>query len=83
MTRKRFIKLLMSRGVQRNEAQKKAEKYNSKNISYSEAYMHFCVSASFANLGKSFNKFGEAIKQATAGLAKLAEALQKIKINDY
>ena len=79
MTRKRFIKLLMSRGLQRNEAQKKAEEYNSKNVSYSDAYMYFCVSASFANLGKSFNKFGEAIKQATAGLSKLAEALKKNK----
>ena len=78
MTRKRFIKLLMSRGLQRNEAQKKAEEYNSKNVSYSDAYMHFCVSVSFANLAKSFNNVGECIRKATAGLAKLGKALKEI-----
>lgn len=77
MTRKRFIKLLMSRGLQRNEAQKKAQQYKSKNVSYSEAYMHFCVAVSFANLAKGFNNFGECIRKATAGLAKFAEALKK------
>lgn len=38
MTRKRFIKLLMSHGIKRNEAVKKAADYNSRNVPYETAY---------------------------------------------
>lgn len=38
MSRKRFIKLLMSYGVSRNEAVKIAADYNRRNISYERAY---------------------------------------------
>ena len=38
MTRKRFIKLLMSHGISRNEAVKIAADYNSRNIPYDTAY---------------------------------------------
>lgn len=69
----------MAHGLQRNEAQKKAEQYNQKHISYSKAYIHFGVCASFANLAKGFNRFANSIKQATADFAKLAEALKENK----
>lgn len=38
MTKKRFIKLLMSYGVQRNEAQQIARDFNGQNIPYKTAY---------------------------------------------
>lgn len=38
MTRKRFIKLLISYGIPRNEAVKIAADYNSRNIPYEIAY---------------------------------------------
>lgn len=39
MTRKRFIKLLMSHGISRNKAVKIAADYNSRNIPYETAYV--------------------------------------------
>lgn len=38
MTRKRFIKLLMSYGIPRNKAVEYANYYNRRNISYERAY---------------------------------------------
>ena len=38
MTRKRFIKLLMSHGASRNEAVELANYYNRRNIPYKRAY---------------------------------------------
>ena len=38
MTRKRFIKLLMSYGISRNEAVAIAADYNSRNVPYETAY---------------------------------------------
>lgn len=38
MSRKRFIKLLMSHGISRNEAVKTAAAYNSLNFPYERAY---------------------------------------------
>lgn len=46
MTRKRFIKLLMSKGIQRNAAQEIAARYNSRNIPYAKAYKIFLISDS-------------------------------------
>ena len=42
MTRKRYTKLLMSRGYDRNEAQRKAEQAQKSGLSYREAYMMDC-----------------------------------------
>ena len=39
MTRKRFIKLLMSHDISRNEAVKIAADYNSRNVPYETAYV--------------------------------------------
>ena len=39
MTRKRFIKLLMSHDISRNEAVEIAADYNSRNIPYATAYV--------------------------------------------
>ena len=38
MTRKRFIKLLMSHGIPRNKAVEMAADYNSRNVPYEIAY---------------------------------------------
>ena len=42
MTKKRFIKLLMSQGTQRNEAQIIAMFYNAHNTPYEIAYKYIC-----------------------------------------
>ena len=39
MTRKRFVKLLMSKGYSRNEAVAMAEYYNYNNVPYKTAYL--------------------------------------------
>lgn len=48
MTRKRFIKLLMSKGVQRNDAEKYARE-NIKTIKNYE-FLYFCVPTEFLEI---------------------------------
>lgn len=48
MTRKRFIKLLMSQGVQRNDAEKYARE-NIKTIKNYE-FLYFCAPAEFMEM---------------------------------
>ena len=66
MSKKRFIKLLMSKGIQRNEAQEIAARYNSRNIPYEKAYTDFLlkngVIFAFKSLGQHFAKFNTALK---------------------
>lgn len=77
MTKKRFVKLLMSKGIQRNEAQKIAALYNSRNISYSTAYKLYVLSSSVKNsvaiLLGAIENFSAAIKQTKDSLCTLAE----------
>ena len=65
MTRKRFIKLLMSHGTQRNEAQARADYVVCRGISYKQAYPMARLSATMANLSKP-------IQAAIIGMSKLA-----------
>ena len=79
MSRKRFIKLLMSCDKQRNEAQTIAKLYNARGLSYKNAYTDFLLlhgfEISFKKLSKSVNAFGENFKKAAAQAQKLAAAL--------
>lgn len=81
MTRKRFIKLLMSKGVQRNKAQEIAALYNSRNIPYAKAYKIYLLSNSakkaFEALGLHFKEFAKAIQQVKENFTELAEKLKE------
>ena len=65
MTRKRFIKLMMSYGISRNEAVKIAADYNSRNVPYETAYKKEALhrlDLTFKRLGKSFASVTAAFK---------------------
>ena len=79
MTRKRFIRLVMAHGIQRNEAQRMAWVANISHSSYAEAYdairdvlVFRRMSASFANasrkLSEAATKAGEAIRTIIANM---------------
>lgn len=70
MTRKRFIKLVMSCGVQKRTAQKLALHYHSENFSYKDAYSCFCV----RRFKRATLEISVSCKKATEALSKLAKA---------
>ena len=85
MTRKRFIKLLMSHGISRNKAVKIAAEYNSQNIPYDTAYARethpVCVNLNFNTEGlckgiaaaaAAFRDFASTAKKAAEKAAKLS-----------
>lgn len=80
MTKKRFIKLLMSTGVQKTEARKIASSYNSRKIPYSEAFSDYLIKEklvkSFSKLGKAAVKFGEDLNKLTESFKKFAEVVK-------
>lgn len=71
MTRKRFIKLLMAKGIQRNEAAKTANLYNARKIPYSRAIIVASVSHSFAELAKAIKNFGTNAAKCSNAFANL------------
>ncbi len=79
MSKKRFIKLLMSKGIQRNEAQKIAARYNSCNIPYEKAYSDFLLKNGVAF---AFKRLGQYFTNLNAALSNLSytakQALSKI-----
>ncbi|MBR4859327.1 MAG: hypothetical protein IKU08_09120 [Clostridia bacterium] len=80
MTKKRFVKLLMSYGVQRNEAQQIARDFNGQNIPYKTAYpaATFCFASRLRVrvLVKGFKELSEAIRsRVIPALDKLKEAV--------
>ena len=77
MTKKRFVKLMMAHGIQRNEACKIATTYSSQNISYSYAYMDYFLKSSFRSIGEAFRKFSEEMKEMILSVEAMKEALKK------
>lgn len=79
MTKKRFIKLLMSRGKSRNEAVEIASNYNSLNYSYKSAYTDYLLKYSMSDalhiLTYQFSKLGMSVAQASKAFSKLATAV--------
>ena len=80
MTRKRYIKLLMSRGYDRNEAQRKAEQVRKSGLSYREAYMKDCrwltLTGSINNLAENLQEQIRKIACAvSSGLQAFAETV--------
>ena len=74
MTRKRFIKLAMARGVQKREAQKIALLYHAKNIPYEKAYRAFIL----ARMTSSFVKFSVSCSKLSKSLQKLTQTIRKL-----
>lgn len=72
MTRKRYIKLLMSRGYDRNEAQRKAAQVRKSGLSYREAYMKDCR---WLTLTGSINNLGEHLQEQIRKIGKIACAV--------
>lgn len=83
MTRKRYIKLLMSRGYDRNEAQWKAEQVRKSGLSYREAYMKDCrwltltgsINNLAENLQEQIRKIGKIACAVSSGLQAFAETV--------
>ena len=71
MTRKRFIKLVMSCGVQKRTAQKIALHYHAENFSYKDAYSCFCV----RRFKRATLEISVSCQKATEALSKLTQAL--------
>lgn len=76
MTRKRFIKLLMSHGISRNKAVKIAADYNSRNVPYETAYVREtrklmpCITF-------DTGKFKQAVAVASAAFSDFASAAKR------
>ena len=81
MTRKRFVKLLMSQGITRNEANEKAKSYISNGFSYEKAYRNFLfvygVKNGFKKLCEAFSVASVSFRTATVSIDKFKEAITK------
>jgi hypothetical protein len=79
MTKKRFIKLLMSRGKSKNEAVEIALNYNNLNYSYKSAYAAYLLKYSMSDalhmLTYQFSKLSMSVAQASKAFSKLATAV--------
>lgn len=76
MTKKRFIKLLMSNGVQRNGAYELAVLYNIKGYSYKRAFRNFRI---ILRLKRSFVMLADSAKRATRAFDEMTSAMKGIK----
>ena len=76
MTRKRFVKLLMSKGIQRNVANGKAKTYISNGFSYEQAYRNFLL---VYGIKSGFKKLGEAFSVANVSFRTLTKSIEKFK----
>ena len=72
MTRKRFVKLLMSKGVSRNQANGIAQQYISEGLSYESGYRIWKIAHS---LKDPMTQIGEVVNRATAAIQSLASAI--------
>lgn len=80
MTKKRFIKLLMSNGEQPRRARAIASLYNDLSIPYKKAYSDYLIQSgiarAFSRMGEAAQKAGESLRSMTIQLRKLAEAMK-------
>lgn len=85
MTKKRFVKLLMSHGEQIREARTIALRYNARGIPYKEAYSDYrlkkAVTRAFANASKAAVALGERVANVALSLKKFAEAIRNDRPN--
>lgn len=76
MTRKRFVKQLMSLGMQRNEANVVAIRCNSNGVPYRKALVPETTKYNLRKVAKAFLSFGQSMKQATESFKAMAEVLK-------
>ncbi len=76
MTRKRFVKQLMSVGMQRNEANEIALCCNLKGVPYQKALTCEIPKYNLREVSKAFSLFTSSIKQVTESFKKMAEVLK-------
>lgn len=79
MTKKRFIKLLMAQGMQRNEAHKTAERYHSMNKPYAVAYIEYKRLLSWQPIAQAFRGVGEAAQKSSIALGDLYLKMREIE----
>lgn len=72
MTRKRFIKLLMSRGEQKRTAQATAYLYNARKVPYAKAYSDYRIRV---QITKAFRRLGEVVARAGQSILETARAV--------
>lgn len=79
MSRKRFIKLLMANGIQRNKVATIAILYCSRGFSYKKAYQDFLIKQRILlitnRLANAFNMLGNNLKSVTTTLEQYIEAV--------
>lgn len=79
MTRKRFIKLVMAMGIQRNQARTIATSYCIRGVSYKKAYKDFLtrrgISLAIKHLANACNMLGSNLKIATASIERFKETI--------
>jgi hypothetical protein len=73
MTRKRFVKLLMSHGEKPRDARAIAFKYNARGVPYKEAYRDYRL----RRVSRSFVRLSISCKKLCYGLTRAAQALKK------
>lgn len=83
MTKKQFVKRLMSQGIQRNEACKIAKTYNTQNISYASAYIDYFLKYSFKSIGETFRRFSEKLQEMAVCINALKEGLKNDGQRNY
>ena len=74
MTRKRFIKLLMSLGQRRNKAQAIAFYYNARNIPYAQAYTEWLLEgmkSAFRNLSTTAERMSSAFSELICAMKNM------------
>lgn len=71
MTRKRFIKLMMSYDISRNKAVELAAEYNSRNIPYEKAHSRLA----FYRIGSAFRNSGKQFKASSAAFKNLSSSM--------
>ena len=79
MTRKKFVKMLMSRGLSRNKANAYADKVNAEKGTYEKRYKDlgpvFNLAKAFKETSDSFVVFGEAIGKVVVALMQLRDEI--------
>ena len=79
MTRKRFVKLLMERGADRNRANVIAEDIREHGFSYAEGYIDMNLMAlqyAILRMAGASSLAGEAIQNFASGMASVKEAVE-------
>lgn len=75
MSRKRFIKLLMSCGIQRNKAVKMAEHCKNNNVSYKECW----CSVVSKRMMESLINLARSVRACSEHISNLGEAFRKMR----